>query len=53
MLELIWDDEIADHPAGWDYKMLLEGDPFVAEGTNQARMVTFEDINEDGRPEQV
>lgn len=53
LLELVWDDEVADHPAGWDFRTLIEGDPFTAEGTTQARLVTFEDVDENNRPEQV
>jgi hypothetical protein len=53
LLEIIWDDERDDHPAGWEYKELLEGNPFVGPSSDGVRMVTFVDLGEDGRPEQI
>jgi hypothetical protein len=53
MLEITWDDERDDHPAGWDYKELLEGNPFLGPSSDRVRMVTFTDVDDDGNPEQV
>lgn len=54
LLEIVWSDEVHDHPAGWDYKTLLGGDPFTSEeGTHEVRMVSFTDVDENGNPDQT
>lgn len=53
MVQIIWDDEVEDHPAGWDLKTMLEGDPFTNQGTTNVRMLSFEDVDEEGNPEQI
>lgn len=53
LVEINWDDEILDHPAGWDYRTLLMGDPFSVQGTHEVKMLSFEDVDENNRPEQV
>ena len=53
LLEIRWDDEQDEHPAGWEYKELLEGNPFEGPSRNEVRMVTFTDIDDKGNPEQV
>lgn len=52
-LELVWDDSVSDHPSAWDFKTLIGGDPFGDEGTHEARLMSFEDLDEEDRPEQV
>lgn len=53
LLEITWNPEITDHPAGWDFRTLLSGDPFTIQGSHEVRMMTFEDVDENDRPEQV
>lgn len=53
LLEIEWDPKETDHPAGWDYKTLLGGDPFGSEGSHKVRLISFEDVDSDNRPVQV
>lgn len=48
VLRLTWDDEQQDHPAGWDYRTLLWGDPFTKRGTYEVRLLAVEDVNDGG-----
>lgn len=55
LLEILWnDEEVMEHPAGWDYRTLLSGDPFTTEqGSHEVRFVSFTDVDEAGNPEQT
>lgn len=54
LLEIKWDpDEDLDHPSVWDFRTLLEGDPFNSEGSHRVKLISFEDISENGEVEQV
>ncbi len=53
LLEIKWDPESQEHPAGWDYPFLIEGDPFRSEGTRLVKLLSFTDTDADGEPTQV
>lgn len=54
VLEIKWNPENdVDHPSVWDFPTLLEGDPFGNEGSHRVKIISFEDISENGEVEQV
>jgi hypothetical protein len=52
LLEIKWDDEIDDHPMTWEIPALVLRKPFANPG-EKCKVLSFEDLDDKGRPEQV
>lgn len=53
LLAIKWNDEIDPHPMAWDVPTMIQGDPFNGPEAISVRVVSFEDVDEKQRPEQV
>jgi hypothetical protein len=48
-LRITWDDELTDHPTGWEWQELVNG-PFEGAQDSQVSVVSFTDEDERGDP---